>query len=260
MLPRFKRSWLRFGTRSLLLLMFVVALLLLLWNPIRAQRSAVAAISKVPGGYVHWDYQRPVETWQDVDQYTYVRYEGTPPGSPWIRKLLGDDAFARVEHVFLQDYRRLDGTVLSSTHDDVLALLPPLSGIKTVHARASDQGLAHLAKMPSLEELYLSGTFTDAGVKQLLALPKLKRLALSSPWLREETLATVCQIPGLQELHVIGFGYSDADERKIRRTLFPTCQVVIRSNSPWRYESDSGDARIWPPPPDWLEKGRGQRN
>lgn len=244
-MPLFQRSWLRFGTRSLLALMLVVALLLLSWNPGRSQRRAVAAITKV-GGHVRWDYERPVEVWHGLDSLRYVRYEGVPPR---------DDTFARVEHVYLEDFGKLDSTARSSTHDEVLSLLPPLSGIKTVHARASDEGLAHLAGMPSLEELYLCGTFTDVGVEELLALPNLKRLTLSSPWLGQATLATVSRIVGLEELYVIGFGYSDADFRRVRMA-FPKCQVVVRSNSPWRYESDSGDARIWPPPPDWLEKGR----
>jgi hypothetical protein len=66
--------------------------------------------------------------------------------------------------------------------DDIMALLTALDGLKRLNlggCRAlTDAGVAHLAKLPQLEELELAGRITDKGLEVLRHLPELRKFQL----------------------------------------------------------------------------------
>jgi hypothetical protein len=62
----------------------------------------------------------------------------------------------------------------------------------SLKGRVTDAGLAHVAKLPLLERLYLTGTsVTDTGMKALVGLTKLKVLGLSHTRVGNAGLATL---------------------------------------------------------------------
>jgi hypothetical protein len=66
--------------------------------------------------------------------------------------------------------------------DEALELLGSYDGVKRLKLSGSravtDSGLAHLAKLPQLEELELAGRITDRGLEVLRHLPELRKLEL----------------------------------------------------------------------------------
>src|SRR6185503_17203833 len=91
---------------------------------VRHEQSIVGRI-KALGGRVYYDYQ--------------VGGQPNPPGPKFVRMAFGDDAFSRVEAVFL-DYQ-------SHAADEDLLLLTKLPDLKDValHGSAiSDDGVSHL--------------------------------------------------------------------------------------------------------------------
>lgn len=91
--------------------------------------------------------------------------------------------------------------------------MPQLKGLNLAHLRLlTDASLAHLAALPNLDDLYLPGGFTDAGVEQLANLERLERLKISlwggSP-LTDRSLATVTKLPALRELAIEGTGITN---------------------------------------------------
>jgi len=96
------RRWLQFNLKSLLILVFVVALpcAWLAWklDLKRRERAAVAEVKKL-GGRVAYDWEDPFS-------------EDEPPGPRWVRKLLGDDFFAHVVTVEIKEMKIDDSVFL----------------------------------------------------------------------------------------------------------------------------------------------------
>jgi len=91
----------------------------------------------------------------------------TPPGLPWMRKLLGDDLFANVTPVQLTESQVADAEL------EHIGGLTQLRVLGLNRANVSDAGLRHIEGLTHLGYLGLSGTeVTNAGVEKLqLALP-----------------------------------------------------------------------------------------
>ena len=156
------RRWFRFRLRSLLIAVAVIAVLI--WIPVKRateQRDAVNAILRL-GGIVRYDFESA---------------GSTEPSAPvWLRRLIGEDYFRRVDSVNLNDL---------PVTDDELALLRLLPALEKVEirscAKVSDKGLIHLRELSNLRRLDLQGTqITDDGLKYLTALPALTA-SLSQP-------------------------------------------------------------------------------
>ncbi|UCD51842.1 MAG: sigma-70 family RNA polymerase sigma factor [Phycisphaerales bacterium] len=91
--------------------------------------------------------------------------------------------------------------------------MPQLKGLNLAHLRLlTDTSLVHLAALTNLDDLHLSGGFTDTGVEQLAGLKRLERLKISlwsgSP-LTDRSLATVTKLPSLRELAIEGMGITN---------------------------------------------------
>ena len=221
--PKPRRLGLQFNLRSLMIAILVVGCCLgALATKIdskQRERRTVAAIEGLDGSVRY--------NWQDEDG------DGTPPGPEWLRELVGDDFFARVE---LVTFSRQDRQV---SDDDLIALdlegLTDLKNIEVTSDRVTDVGLARLTEMTELQSLSLRGVWrrdfiTDAGIKHLSAMRRLERFSIGSEELTDACLPYLAQIGTLKEL-ALGGEISDDGLRYIARmrsleTLFLSSDAV----------------------------------
>jgi hypothetical protein len=190
--PRTRRRWLQFSLRTLLIVVFLWALLFgwlgLRLHRARRQRIAIEAL-EARSAWTLYDYQyvaeeRPSFTYQ-YPHYGYAKH-GDPPVSEWLCDLFGVDFFASVVFVnkgwgnvghgdlmHLDSFPNLEELQLYRTDvtDEDLAHLASLRRLRLLDVSSddiSDEGLTHLASLVSLEEVYLGGTkLTDAGIARL---------------------------------------------------------------------------------------------
>ena len=122
------------------------------------ERVAVAMIKSL-GGFVLYD-------WENADSEE-------PPGPAWLRKLFGDDFFARVLWSDINGHKVNDGSLV---YLESLADLEfvDLSGAMQI----TDNGLAHLKALSRLRVLVLGAGVTDKGVGHLKELTKLRELII----------------------------------------------------------------------------------
>jgi uncharacterized protein (TIGR03067 family) len=103
--------------------------------------------------------------------------------------------------------------------DTQVARLRPLANLRVVdinHARISDQGLAGLASLQHLEELYLRGTpITGSGLKELSGLPSLRTLFLCESAMGDEAADALAELKSIQSLNLDRTRITDAGLRGV---------------------------------------------
>jgi len=159
-LPKPKRRWFQFRLRTLFVLV-VVAAAPCVWLKAKLDRKqkervAIAEIESL-GGFVLYD-------WENADQ------EG-PPGPAWLRRLFGDDFFARMIWSDICGQEVTDGS---------LVYLDPLADLEFVDLsgaeKITDNGLCHLKALSHLRALVLGAGVTDQAVGHLKELTQLREL------------------------------------------------------------------------------------
>ncbi len=211
-----KLHWFQFSLRTLLVVTVVLGLACgWLANNAerkRRERDAVAAIQKV-GGSAFYDYQHNVE-YQDVPP------SATPPGPEWLRRLLGDNFFCKVDSAYLvrssvsdadienlatlADLKvlMLEGANVGDTQLERLKGLTQLKGLNLQGTKVGDAAMKYIGGMNHLKSLDLLGTnVTDAGLAQLDGLTKLEYLELSCT---KVTNAGLVHLAGMTQLHNLG--------------------------------------------------------
>lgn len=151
--PKSRRRWLRFSMRTLLLVMFVASVLFA-WlgkHVVRSQiqRPIVARI-QAAGGSVYYDYQME------------PRPKNSIPGSSIVRWILGDDIYATVNVVSLDDKK--------TTDDDVVRLnkLTELVSVSLNGTDVTDDCVDNLLRIRCLRDLDLANTsITPDGLNRL---------------------------------------------------------------------------------------------
>ena len=129
--------------------------------------------------------------------------------------------------------------------DPVLADISRIDGITALDLSGSkavtDDGVRHLAKLPGLKKLDLSGTsITDRGLEVLRELPALKTLSLGMTRVTDDGVANLAQCHELQELDLAWTGTGDralrmlAGKQKLRR--FVTGPGVTDAGIPLLHE------------------------
>ena len=141
-----KAGWLRRGVPCLLVLGCVGAMMPLVQRA-GSQRAAVRAIEDL-GGSVMYDFE--------------MQGRAEPPGPRWLRSLIGDDYFARVEIVMLWD---------PSTGDRHLEPVRELKHVKKLYltgTQITDAAVPLLEQMQTLEILSLRDTLVSENAKSRL--------------------------------------------------------------------------------------------
>ena len=160
------------------------------------------------GGWVHYDYEFVNGK---------VASGRNPPAPRWLRGLLGDAFFQEVRQVSLvydnSSGKRFENANVSAC-DDVLARVSRLPGLKVLllkETQATDEGLKHIGKMSSLEELFIwdARSVTDAGVSHLARLENLKNIHISQSNLTDDSLALLSRLPGIETLSLQQNHFSD---------------------------------------------------
>jgi formylglycine-generating enzyme required for sulfatase activity len=234
--PKPKRRWLRYGLCAVLLLLVVAGLgigwVAVRMQQVRRQREAVEAIEKYGGwaepdedgsgavdfgtaeatgeklyGQADYDYQ--------VDASGNPTDDATPPGPPWLRRLLGDDFFTDVVSVtvisdsigleHLVAFPRLRQVTICHVHGPGLEQLKSLPQLRKLelHWVADAAALAHLKGLTQLREIDLSSAgITDAGLEHLKELTQLQiqKIDLTSTPITDAGLA---HLKGLTQLRQV---------------------------------------------------------
>ena len=194
----------------LLLVICCVFLLGRLAGWIGSRRAAI--VSRKPileeldrlGAHYYYDYQL-------IDPETAkLADEGGPEiKKHWLVPLLGRDWCHDVFYVTFAkfDSHRTDGSVAtqqSNVDDRTLQTLAELKGLRWLAltgTAVSDQGIASLTSLPTLERLWLGQTqITNSGLKHLAALPSLTHLAIEATPTSDQGLAFLVGLPKLKSL------------------------------------------------------------
>lgn len=208
------RRYLRYSLRTA----FIVLTVGCVWlgaqvERVRKQREAVAKI-RACGGGVQYDWELP---WLDSHPLTATFWESEdwhPPGPAWLRRLIGDDFFQRVDRVhFLGPFDErafavcLEFPDLKSVH---LNCVTASSGVprpqrcpELRYPNVSDEHLKLLATSTQLEWISFSGTaITDDGLEPLKSLRRLRHLDLGDTNVSDDGLRVLKDIPSLEEVYI----------------------------------------------------------
>ena len=165
--PKPKRRWYQYSLRTLLIFVTLSAIpcswFAVKMQQARRQRAAVEAIRKLKG-IVVYDHEYDRE----------ATYSG-PPGPTWLRKLVGDDFFASVLEVLIDE--------LPATHAPMphLKELPGLQHLSLSGWHVTDASLENVEGLTQLLELHLDTTqVTDAGLERLSGLTRLRAFDLTA--------------------------------------------------------------------------------
>jgi hypothetical protein len=155
--------------------------------------------------------RRAVAAIQAAGGYVFYDYErpdaapivGQLPGPDWLCERLGVDYFADVTYAYLSR-RATDETVAH------LRSLTSLEELLLYGTPVSDVGLAHLSGLSRLEHLSLFGTqVTDVGVANLSGLTNLERLSLFGTQVTDAGVANLSGLTRLEELSLDGTQVTD---------------------------------------------------
>jgi len=214
------------------------------------ERAAVAEIERL-GGLVGYD-------WKPI----YVSTVGKPfsppqpPGPAWLRSILGDDFFASVVEVSVNNGMTDDGFVRFGTFANAEELwlgqtrvsnvdLEQLKGMS--HLRKldlsctgiTDDGLEYLQYLSCLRELTLTETqITDTGVAYLARLRGLTKLSLNITRISDEGLVYLADLTTLEELKVSSTYVSDAGLTHLRAL------ANLKALTVGNYVTDAGVAEL----------------
>lgn len=157
----------------------------------RTHRDSVAAIRQA-GGTVYYSYNIAANGQRIPDARS--------PHAAWLRRILGDEFFARVEMVFLED---ATDELLESLRDH-LGNLRTLDSLHLTHSKLTDKSAKDLAELTQLKGLYLGGNvkLTGATLAQISKLKNLKRLQLWHAQIKDTDMVHIRALGQLEELEL----------------------------------------------------------
>ncbi len=214
-----RRHWPRYGLRALLFATVVIAALLTLFGRhvirIRTERPVVAQVESA-GGSAYYDYQL---------EPGRVDTTKPPVGSSVIRTILGDDIFATVNVVFLDDAGTIDADLenlhqLSDLLDlsitgsgvtddciDDLLRIRKLRSLNLTDTSITADGLARLSQSFTLQQITLYGSsITDGHLKRLSQFPNLQFLQIIRAPVTDDGIASLGTITKLRQLDLFMTG------------------------------------------------------
>jgi len=127
-----------------------------------------------------------------------------------------DEGLAHLKKIRSLETLVLNGDSLTDEGLRHISELPNLKGLRT-YGRFdhpfTDAGLAHLAKVESLEELIIAGAgIGDAGIESLSKLPRLRGLWIHAPGLTDAGLAKLKSVKTLETITIDGPGLREGGE------------------------------------------------
>ncbi len=134
----------------------------------------------------------------------------------------GDEGLAHLEGLHNLRELCLARAAVSDEGLKCVGRLRNLSSLFLVETKVTNEGLVHLAGLHNLQRLRLEGTLqgnelSDAGLKHLCHLSRLKRLTLWGPGFTEEGLDYLKEVPELRRLTLVDTGIPKAAVRDFRK-------------------------------------------
>lgn len=220
----------RFRARTLLALMVAIAIPLG-WkvNCVRAQRHAVEVITEAEGR-IRYDCEKAY-----YEQWKLPLAEESFPGPLWLRQIVGNDFFAHVVEIWLDNAIGDQDALLVTS----VPAMPYLTVV--VAPRISDEGVAQLTKVPSLEYMMVGGRIRGDNLGDLATIATLSYLSLSSPDLTDAALLELrgcTQLKGLviQQAERV----TDKAIAELHQTL-PLCHILcLRADETVRLDLKPG--------------------
>jgi hypothetical protein len=211
------RRFFQFGLRGLIVAVALVSIAVG-WLAVRLreadrQRSAIAAIVS-SGGTVEYAHEN------QVDESGNWIPAARPPGPAWLRRLLGDDFFARAYNVTFFHQTELTNADLSQ-----LATLKKLNEVAIIEGRITDDGLDVIGRLTNLKWLRLCEVpITDAGLARLEPLENLESLDLAGTQITDMALAHVAAFRRLRLLDLTRTRITDDGMKHL--SAMPNLQVL----------------------------------
>lgn len=180
-----------------------------------------------------------VETLSQLGQFTELRMLSLPNHKKIDRAVL-----PKLKKLQKLQQLRLDGTGLQGADlEDISRALPTLQALSLeglsidtgVHhltlltklhklnlgsSDISDQGLEHIAKISSLQSLFLwhTSNISKAGVAKLKRLPQLRNLYVEGTPLDDDIMPSLAQFPRLANLWVVNLPITDKGFKRLRKS------------------------------------------
>ena len=127
------------------------------------------------------------------------------------RNAISDRGIEHLSKLTNLEHLRLRGAAIGDAGLQQIAdSLVSLRILNLPQAKFTDAGLAHLARLPQLEQLrFGSPHVTDGGIAHLKDFPQLKRVHLIDVPITEAALQTFAQMPQLESLYIDGVELGD---------------------------------------------------
>jgi len=126
--------------------------------------------------------------------------DSTPPGSPWLRRLVGDDYFQYVEKVHLDNTDVTDADLRS-----IMGRLRKVRRLSLNFTDVSDVGLAHLSTVRQLRYLGLAETrITGDGLQYIAGCGRLEELVLENTAVGDDELKHLKELTELEFVNLSG--------------------------------------------------------
>ncbi len=176
----------------------------------RRQAEVVEWIQKY-GGWGHYDWA--------VDANGHEIPNPTPPGSSWLRRILGDDFFSAVVQLEFDDPNITDAGL------EHLKGVTQLRVLILTDTGVTDAGLEYLKCVTQLRVLGLCGTkITDAGLEHVKELSQLQLLLLAGTKITDAGLEHLKGLTQLRWLYLGGSETTMAGIERLQHSL-PNCKI-----------------------------------
>jgi hypothetical protein len=239
--PKRRRwRWLRYGLRTLLILVTIVCLWLG-WFIVQVhkQRRAVAALEKY-GAEVDYSAFYTYRPWTNVLPRGLILWLNDVLSSNDVRRVirvtiqsadLGEDDLVVLADLPYLKYLNLSGPAITDASLEHVKNLKQLRCLKLIDSKVSDAGLRCVSKLENLDGLYLSGTqFTDAGISYLCSLTKIDELYLDGT---NVTGACLQDLAAIKSLRVLRLDNTQVcGEGLVHLAQMPKLEMVIMRNTP----------------------------
>lgn len=206
----------RFSLRALLVLVAVFAVLFAFVGrrivDARKQRQLIGLIQSLGvENYHELNFKNVAER---TIRFPNTDFSPQLPGSDWLRHWLGDEYFVSVSEAFFdkRSHRVLDDAMfLEFTGALRSRNLPRPTGLVFSELPFTDAALEELSAFPELTSLHIINCpgITDAGLKHIAVLTKLRRLDLRGSSISDQGLDQLANLKELRELSLKRTAVSD---------------------------------------------------
>ena len=176
------------------------------------ERDLIGAIAARGGSLlVRFDWEPESNDYRGYQSPVFnsaIERAASPSGPAWLRAIIGDEPFQRVDRITLAGHDATDETV------DSLAAFSCLRVLRMPYSRLSPARMAVIARCGSLQILDLSkSTVTDAMLSRLRGLRKLSALGLADTNVTDAGLGELGPFPRLEELDLSNTRITDGGLR-----------------------------------------------